>query len=182
MWSTLLYFVLYHVKSGELYGGIGTFLEDAGLILPIGTMELTWPAFRADAIAATIKVRIRRFLHQDFKRLCTIFRVHRINLHFCKKISPGIVLLCAVQYRGYPVGYFVLMLRPPFSSAVAAHRSHTACFHFAREVGQNQRNTSVFKAFWPCSYYNLIVYSTDYDIKQQYGRRAGRWSIMRIQE
>ena len=88
MWSTLLYFVLYHVKSGELYGGIGTFLEDAGLILPIGTMELTWPAFRADTIAATIKVRIRRFLHQDFKRLCTIFRVHRINLHFCKKNKP----------------------------------------------------------------------------------------------
>ena len=83
------------------------------------------------------------------------------NLHFCKKISPGIVLICAVQSRGYPVGFFVLMLLPPFSSAVATHRSHSACFHFAREVGQKQRNTSVFKAFRPCSYYNLIVYPSD---------------------
>ena len=93
-------------------------------------------------------------------------------------IFNSIVLLCAVQYRGYPVGYFVLMLRPPFSSAVAAHRSHTACFHFAREVGQNQRNTSVFKAFWPCSYYNLIVDSTNYSCcfhiyKSPYFRNCG---------
>jgi hypothetical protein len=31
----------------------------------------------------------------------------------------------------------------------------------AREVGQNQRNTSVFKAFLTCPYYNLIVDAAD---------------------
>ena len=52
---------------------------------------------------------------------------------------------------------FCYLLRPPSEIAVAAHRGQTACALNACEIGQNQRNTSVFKAFWPCSYYNLIV-------------------------
>ena len=52
---------------------------------------------------------------------------------------------------------FCYLLRPPSEIAVAAHRGQTACALSACEIGQNQRNTSVFKAFWPCSYYNLIV-------------------------
>lgn len=42
---------------------------------------------------------------------------------------------------------FCYLLRPPSEIAVAAHRGQTACALNACEIGQNQRNTSVFKAF-----------------------------------
>ena len=58
---------------------------------------------------------------------------------------PRTASVCVCLFLWKPRAFS--LLRPPFSSAVAAHRSHTACFHLAREVGQNQRNTSVFKAF-----------------------------------
>ena len=97
MWSALLFFVLYHVKSGELYGGIGTFLEDAGLILPMGTMEAAGSAFWADTITAAIVVVIRRFFHQCLKRQWASFWVHFAYLHFVIEIEKAPSLFCYAQ-------------------------------------------------------------------------------------
>ena len=46
---------------------------------------------------AAIEMGIRRFLHQGVKCLGRIVCVHCFDLQFDKKISPVIVLLCAVQ-------------------------------------------------------------------------------------
>jgi hypothetical protein len=60
-----------------------------------------------------------------------LYRVHSFctTSIFRLKKSPGIVLLCAVQYRGFPM-IFSFMLLPPFTVAVAAYRSQRALLTF----------------------------------------------------
>ena len=91
--------------SGQCLRRIGTHLKDTRLMFPMRTMEAAGSAFRANTIAAAIIVVIRRSFHQCLKRQWASFRVHFAYLHFCdrNRKSPGTVLLCAVQYLGYPV-------------------------------------------------------------------------------
>ena len=70
------------------------------------TMKTTGTAFRRDALAAAIKMRIGRFLHQGVKRQKWIWN-HKCYLRCDKKIAPVLFHSCVVQYRGYPVAYFV---------------------------------------------------------------------------
>lgn len=71
------------------------------------TMETTGAAFRCDAFAAAIEVRIGCFLHQGVKRQKWIWN-HKCYLRCDKKIAPVLFHSCVVQYRGYPVEYFVI--------------------------------------------------------------------------
>ena len=86
---------------------IGAELKDAGLVFPVRTMETTGAAFRGDALAAAIEMRIGRFLHQGIKRQKWIWN-HKCYLRCDKKIAPVLFHSCVVQYRGYPVEYFVI--------------------------------------------------------------------------
>ena len=82
-------------------------LKDTGLILPVWTMKTTGTAFRRDALAAAIEMRIGRFLHQGVERQKWIWN-HKCYLRCDKKIAPVLFHSCVVQYRGYPVEYFVI--------------------------------------------------------------------------
>ena len=82
-------------------------LKDTGLILPVWTMKTTGTAFRCDALAAAVEMGIRRFLHQGVKRQKWIWN-HKCYLRCDKKIAPVLFHSCVVQYRGYPVEYFVI--------------------------------------------------------------------------
>ena len=86
---------------------IGTELKHARLVLPVRTMKTTGTAFRCDALAAAIEMRIGRFLHQGVKRQKWIWN-HKCYLRCDKKIAPVLFHSCVVQYRGYPVEYFVI--------------------------------------------------------------------------
>lgn len=86
---------------------IGAELKDTGLMLPVRTMETTGAAFRCDALAAAVEMGIRRFLHQGVKRQKWIWN-HKCYLRCDKKIAPVLFHSCVVQYRGYPVEYFVI--------------------------------------------------------------------------
>ncbi len=70
-------------------------------------METTGAAFRRDALASAIEMGIGRFLHQGVKRQKWIWN-HKCYLRCDKKIAPVLFHSCVVQYRGYPVEYFVI--------------------------------------------------------------------------
>ena len=70
-------------------------------------MEAAGAAFWRDTIAATIEMRIGRFLHQDLKCEKGVWN-HKCYLRCDKKIAPVLFHSCVVQYRGYPVAYFVI--------------------------------------------------------------------------
>jgi hypothetical protein len=70
-------------------------------------MEATGAAFWRDTIAAAIEMRIGRFLHQDLKCEKGVWN-HKCYLRCDKKIAPVLFHSCVVQYRGYPVEYFVI--------------------------------------------------------------------------
>ena len=70
-------------------------------------MELTGAAFRGDTLAAAIEMGIRCFLHQGDKCQKWIWN-HKCYLRCDKKIAPVLFHSCVVQYRGYPVEYFVI--------------------------------------------------------------------------
>ena len=57
----------------------------------MGAMEAAGAAFWRDTIAATIEMRIGRFLHQDLKCEKGVWN-HKCYL-LCEKNSPGIVPL-----------------------------------------------------------------------------------------
>lgn len=76
-------------------------------MFPVRTMETTGAALRCDALAAAIEMRIRRFLHQGIKCQKWIWN-HKCYLRCDKKIAPVLFHSCVVQYRGYPVEYFVI--------------------------------------------------------------------------
>ena len=133
-------------QRGQLGRGVRAFLEHTSLRLPEWPMKLAGTALRTDAIASAVVVVIWCFLHQHLECQGASFWVHILltsiseqknKPRHCSAMRSAITGLC----------YILLIAASSFQNAVAAHRSHTACFHFAREVGQNQRNTSVFKAF-----------------------------------
>ena len=64
-------------------------------------------ALWTNALAAAIEMRIGRFLHQGVKRQKWIWN-HKCYLRCAKKIAPVLFHSCVVQYRGYPVEYFVI--------------------------------------------------------------------------
>jgi len=64
---------------------------------PEWAMITAGAALWTNAIATAVEMEIGRFLHQGVKCLGGIFCVHCYDLQFGKKISPVIVLLCAVQ-------------------------------------------------------------------------------------
>lgn len=70
-------------------------------------METTGAAFRCDALSAAIEMGIWRFLHQGVKRQKWIWN-HKSYLRCDKKIAPVLFHSCVVQYRGYPVEYFII--------------------------------------------------------------------------
>ena len=70
-------------------------------------MKAASTAFRYNALAAAIEMGIRRFLHQGVKRQKWIWN-HKCYLRCDKKIAPVLFHSCVVQYRGYPVEYFVI--------------------------------------------------------------------------
>ena len=73
----------------------------------MGTMKATGATFWRDTIAAAIEMRIGRFLHQDLKCEKGVWN-HKCYLRCDKKIAPVLFHSCVVQYRGYPVEYFVI--------------------------------------------------------------------------
>lgn len=73
----------------------------------MGAMEAAGAAFWRDTIAAAIEMRIGRFLHQDLKCEKGVLN-HKCYLRCDKKIAPVLFHSCVVQYRGYPVEYFVI--------------------------------------------------------------------------
>ena len=95
------------LARGNRYRRIGTELKDTGLILPVWTMKTTGTAFRCDTLAAAIEMRIGRFLHQVLKCEKGVWN-HKCYLRCDKKIAPVLFHSCVVQYRGYPVEYFVI--------------------------------------------------------------------------
>ena len=70
-------------------------------------MEAAGAAFWRDTIAAAVKMGIGCFLHQGVKRQKWIWN-HKCYLRCDKKIAPVLFHSCVVQYRGYPVDYFVI--------------------------------------------------------------------------
>ena len=95
------------LARGNRYRRIGTELKNTGLVFPVGTMKATGAAFWRDTIAAAIEMRIGRFLHQDLKCEKGVWN-HKCYLRCDKKIAPVLFHSCVVQYRGYPVEYFVI--------------------------------------------------------------------------
>ena len=95
------------LARGNRYRRIGTELKNTGLVFPVGAMEAAGAAFWRDTIAATIEMRIGSFLHQDLKCEKGVWN-HKSYLRCDKKIAPVLFHSCVVQYRGYPVEYFVI--------------------------------------------------------------------------
>ena len=70
-------------------------------------MEAAGAVFWRDTIAAAVKMGIGCFLHQNLKCEKGVWN-HKCYLRCDKKIAPVLFHSCVVQYRGYPVEYFVI--------------------------------------------------------------------------
>ena len=95
------------LARGNRYRRIGTELKNTGLVFPVGAMEAAGAAFWRDTIATAVKMGIGGFLHQDLKCEKGIWN-HKSYLRCDKKIAPVLFHSRVVQYRGYPVEYFVI--------------------------------------------------------------------------
>ena len=98
-------------------------------------MEATGAAFWRDTIAAAIEMRIGRFLHQDLKCEKGVWN-HKCYLRCDKKIAPVLFHSCVVQYRGYPVEYFVICCDLLSSVRLQLTAVKELCSLFAREISE----------------------------------------------